>query len=402
MYEFLLRTVLGTFQYPLMHDLHLSPVRFALISSTAYQVIYGCMQIPVGMITHRFGLKRTLLFAVTFCAVANIGFSFVDGFYSALIFRVLMGFGSSFGFICLLIAVYDWMPRKNIALFIGISQFIGTMGPMVAAGPFNMLAQNAILTWREIFFSLGIIGFLLAVLVLFFVDKNRDSIGKFVILSRPSALSDSLRRLLSNKQVWLIAIYSSAVYFSIEYLSENEGVSFLIKKGFSPVLASYMITLAWLGYALSCPLLGFISDKIQRRKSVMWAAALSVFFSLIGIIYLPIGMALTAFCFIFLGLGASGQSIGFAIIAEQCKEDDLAVGLSVNNAMIMVFAAINAPLIGHILSKLVHGESSRLIDYRWAFSPMILFVCLGAFLSVLFIRETFCKSMRENTPLHPQ
>ncbi|WP_367608019.1 hypothetical protein [Legionella sp. W05-934-2] len=43
----------------------------------------------------------------------------------------------SFGFICLLISVYDWLPRKNAALFIGLSQFIGTMGPMLAAGPLD-------------------------------------------------------------------------------------------------------------------------------------------------------------------------------------------------------------------------------------------------------------------------
>ncbi len=194
MYEFLLRTVLGTFQYPLMHDLQLTPVRFALLSSTAYQLIYGFMQIPVGIIIDRYGLKKTLLSAVIFCALANLGFSFTHHFMSAVIFRVLMGLGSSFGFICLLVAVYDWMPRKNIALFIGLSQFIGTLGPMLAAGPLNMLAHGSLVSWREIFMGLAGIGGVIAVLVLFFVDKNRQSQGKFVVLSRPSAVSDNLRK----------------------------------------------------------------------------------------------------------------------------------------------------------------------------------------------------------------
>ena len=77
-----------------------------------------------------------------------------------------------------------------------------------------------------------------------------------------------------------------------------------------------MITLAWLGYALSCPLLGFISDKIQRRKPVMLTSAVIALVSLIGIIYFPRKDS-NSICFISLGLSAGGQSIGFLIIAEQ-------------------------------------------------------------------------------------
>lgn len=403
MYEFMLRTVLGTFQYPLMHDLQLSPVRFAVLSSTAYQLIYGLMQIPVGIITDRYGLKKTLLFAVLFCAFANFGFAMAHEFYSAIAFRILMGLGSSFGFVCLLIAVYDWMPRKNIALFIGISQFIGTMGPMLAAGPFNMLAKNAIFSWREIFFGLGLVGFILAALVLFFVDKNRESTGKFIILTRPAAISDNLKQLLRFRQIWFIAIFSAGVYFSIEYLSENEGVAFLIQKGFSSTFSSYMITVAWLGYAISCPLLGYLSDKMQRRKPVMILGAVSALISLVAIIYFPLGKAMMMVCFFLLGLGASSQSIGFAIMAEQCKDEFLAIGLAVNNAGIMLFAASNAPLIGYILSRTTAtGQPPGVADYQEAFFIMIAMMVFAFVFSLAFIKETFCKSMRENLTLNPK
>lgn len=58
LYEFLLRTILGTFQPSLMSQMHLTPVTFALLSSTVYNLMYGSMQIPVGFITERFGLKK--------------------------------------------------------------------------------------------------------------------------------------------------------------------------------------------------------------------------------------------------------------------------------------------------------------------------------------------------------
>lgn len=401
MYEFLLRTVLGTFQHPLMSDLALSPVTFAILSSTAYQIIYGLMQIPVGIITDRFGLKRTLFCAVLFCALANVGFAFTHEFTTAVIFRLLMGFGASFGFVCLLVAVYDWMPHKNIALFIGISQFIGTMGPMLAAGPFNTLAQNEVINWRLLFLGLAIFGGFLALLVLFFVDKNRRTQGKFIILSRPTHITTNLSRILKQKQTWYIAIFSASVYFAIEYLSENEGISFLLKKGFSSGFSSYMITVAWLGYALSCPLLGFISDKIQRRKPVLLISAVIAFIALTGIIYLPLGKGLTLVCFALLGFGAAGQSVGFAVMSEQCKGDYLAAGLGFNNAMIMMFAAANAPLIGMLLSNLSKVYPTGLASYQNAFLIMLGLVMLAIIMSIFGIQETFCKSMRENTSLTP-
>lgn len=401
MYEFMLRTVLGTFQLPITQDLQLSPVRFAIISSTSYQITYGIMQIPVGIIAGRFGLKRSLLFAVLLCVFATFGFSLTHNFVTASIFRVLMGLGSSFGFVCLLIAVYDWLPRKNAAFFIGLSQFIGTLGPMLAAGPLNIMAEAHIIDWRGLFFSLSIAGCVIAALVFGIVDKNRKSQGKFIILNRPSSILENLLKLLRQRQVWFIGLFSASIYFSIEYLSENEGVLFLQAKGFSSGYASFMITIAWLGYALSCPLLGFISDKIQRRKPIMIACTLITLIALVGIIYLPAHPVLTIINFLLLGMGTSGQSLGFAVMAEQCKEEYLAVGLGLNNAMIMTFAAISAPLIGMVLSYLEAGHPLTLFDLQRAFLLLIPMTLLALFCTLFAISETFCKMRRINTPLNP-
>lgn len=66
MYEFLLRTVVGTFQVQLMNDLNLTPMTFSLLSTTGYLAIYGVMQIPVGIIAARFGLKKDIIYCFNF------------------------------------------------------------------------------------------------------------------------------------------------------------------------------------------------------------------------------------------------------------------------------------------------------------------------------------------------
>jgi len=391
MYEFILRTVVGTFQTQLTNDLSLTPFSFSLLSTTGYSLIYGLMQIPVGIITIRIGLKKSLFMAALLCSISTAGFAISYQLATAMICRIAMGFGSSFGFVCLLIAVYDWMPRRSVAFYIGISQFIGTMGPMMAAGPLHSLSQTSAMGWRSFFFCMAAVGLMIALLVFLFVKENRTNSRKFIILAKPTAVTKSLIKIMSQIQIWYIALFSACIYFSIDYLSENVGVEFLVKKGLSSTFSSYMITLAWLGYALGCPLLGFISDKIHRRKPLMLVSSFIALFCLSGIIFFPLGKTATVLCFLLLGLSASGQSIGFAIIAEQCKKEYLGGGLGFNNAMIALLSASGAPLIGSLLSC-----SAGMKNYKEALFILIVFTTIATLLSIFAIKETYCKSMRDN------
>jgi MFS family permease len=399
LYEFLLRTILGTFQTPIMQDLHLDSLRFALLSSTAYLLIYGMMQIPVGAIVSRFGLKKAMFLAALICALANIGFVVTESYTGALVARVLMGLGSSFGFICLLVAVYDWMPRRNIALFIGLSQFFGTMGPMLAGGPLNALSDAAIVTWRGAFSILSIIGFVVSGLIFLIVDKNRQSQGETYVLSKSTDIIQSFRLVIIQRQVWLIAIFCAFVYFSLEYLSENEGKKFLMLKGFSSGFSSYMITLAWLGFAIGSPICGYISDKISRRKPILLFSALATLVSLSSIIYLPLPAIITSFCFILLGVGVGASSVGIVIMGEQFKSTNLAAGLGLNNAITMLFISILAPLLGILLTAIATHSNYSLTDYRLVFLLLVSLPLMALLIVFFGIRETFGKSAIENIVL---
>lgn len=396
-YEFLLRTVIGTFHHPIMNDLNLSPISFAVLSSTAFIAVYGMMQVPVGIFTDRAGLKKSLSIAVILCVISTFSFAFVQELKLAVLCRMLMGLGASFGFICLLVAVYDWLPRKYFGLCIGLAQFIGTLGPMIAAGPLNSLAASGDLDWRSVFFGLGSFGIIVFVLVVLFVKNNKDEVGHFKIISQPTSIQQNVLSILRQKQTWLIAVYSALVFFSIEYLSENEGKAYLELAGFSSGFASYMITLGWAGYAIGCPLWGFVSDYFRRRKTVLILAAICCLISISLIVYFPSSQLNLIIAFILLGLGGAGQSVGFALMAEQCNKYYMAAGLGFNNTMIAFVSAANAPFLGWILD--FHGTRSivTLEDYRFAFSFIVMLVVVALLISIFMIKETFCRPTKEFT-----
>src|SRR5690606_31307833 len=106
-------------------------------------------------------------------------------------------------------------------------------------------------------------------MVFCFVKSAHQSEAKFRIISKKTPIIKSIKELLKQNQIWLIAIYSALVYFTLEYLSENEGKAFLELNGYSSSFSSYMITIGWLGCAIGCPILGTLSDVFKRRKLIM-------------------------------------------------------------------------------------------------------------------------------------
>ena len=400
LYEFFLRVSLGSFQHPLMHDLHLSAVEYSLLSSTLFFVMYGLMQIPVGLLIDKIGLKKSLTIGSIICALASFSFAYSSTFWFAVISRALMGLGASFGFLSLLVAINDWMPHRHNALFIGLSQFIGTMGPMFGAGPLETLTAAKHIEWQLVFKVLGFIGVALVVMIVFFVEDRHETAEKYSILRRPEVTKRSLLKLFSRAQAWYIALFSASVYLIIEYLSENEGRVFIGLKGFSENFASYMITLAWFGYALGCPLLGFLSDYTERRKPVLVASGCISVTSMLIIIFSSTRYGLMT-GFFMLGVSASGQSIGFAIISEQFKKQFIGIGLALNNSMIMILSAINAPLIGWIIDRARGAADFGLHTYEMAFLILLIISVISMILSFFFIKETFCKSAVDFNGLDP-
>ena len=398
-YEFLLRTVLGTFESDIIAALNITIVSFALLSTTSYQLIYGAMQLPVGFLVDRFGLKATLASAVIICSLSVFGFSISQHFNTALVMRMLMGLGSSFGFVCVLVAVYDWLPHKYIAFFIGLSQFIGTLGPMIAAGPLLSLVHELQLSWRSLFLYCSIVGLIIAGCVLIFVRNNQSSSESMIILKTPQSVVSNVLALISQPQVWLIAIYSGSTYFVIDYLSENAGISFLQLNGISATSSSFMITVAWLGFAISCPIVGIISDRIKNRTLTLIGTACIGLVSALCIFYLPLTSFWYFIAFFCLGIGTTGQSVAFAIMAEQCNNNYLAAGLGLNNAMMFFFASFFAPFIGFLLHRISHASTPQLSDYHQAFWVIIAMIVLGLIISSCFIKETFCKSTKYMTRL---
>ncbi len=400
LYEFFLRTFVGTVAHQVIGDLHLTAETFALLG-TAYFAIYGIMQIPVGILADKFGVKIVMTIALILCTIATFLFANSTGFPTAFISRLFMGFGSSFAFVCLLVIVLNWFPHKYFGFFAGLSQFIGTLGPLLAGGPLIALILKFHETWRAALMQIGAFGIILTVLTIIFVrNKPRHNAKQITYIQRTEPLLLQLRRLLTNPQVWLIALYSASVYVSIALLGAVWGTDYLEAKGFTQEIAAYMISAAWIGYAIGCPALGLFSDLIRRRKPALTFSALLGLISISLIIFdrTP-NKIIFALAFFVFGIAAAGQNVGFAIIAEHVGPNVKSTALGLNNGMIAVFSAILPPLVS-VFIIIPKGNVALTQDaFLVAFLSMPILYAIAMIISVFFIKETYCRPQKQSVIL---
>lgn len=239
------------------------------------------------------------------------------------------------------------------------------------------------------------VGVLIAILIALLVKHNKQSEQTFILLKNPLKLENQRLTLLKQSQVWFIAFSYAMIYFSLEYFSENEGKHLLMSKGFSSTFASYMITLAWLGFAIGSPLFGYLSDRISRRKPLLIFSATITFLSLIGIIYLPLTKLGALITFFIYGLSIGSSSIGIAIMAEQFKFDNISTGIGIKNTVTIMFISIMAPVVSYLLTLTSNNTHYTLIDFQQVFLLIILFPLTALLFYTFKVRETYCRSTKE-------
>ncbi len=233
-------------------------------------------------------------------------------------------------------------------------------------------------------------------------NKPKKSAGELQYLLRPESLKEQLKRLLHNRQAWLVSLYSAVVYVSIFLLAAIWGPNYLEARGLSQTAAAYIISISWLGYAAGCLFFGALSDATHKRKSsLIYCAAIGLIASIVIIFWSTPNKVIYGSAFFLLGLAASGQNVGFAAISEHVDTRIKSTALGLNNAAITLFSAFLPILIGWLVTISSGGSAEHLTphDFFLGFSVMPILYLVGLVVSTIWIKETYCKPQKGLTKL---
>ena len=393
LYEFFSRTFIGTLASGVMHHLHISAFELSIIGA-AYYIAYAGMQIPIGIMIDRWGVKRLLVIAALICTLGIYLFAHAHSFTALLTSRCLMGLGSSFAFVSLLVLALNWFPSKSFGFFSGATQVLGALGPILAGAPLIAILSLTHNNWRLVLTYIAIFGILLAILILLFLQNHPK---KFQPKTRPSyqdSTPHNLKLLLQNRQARWIAVYAFCSYASISLLGAIWGTYYLETQGIHRDHAANITSMIWLGLAIGSPVVGYISDKIGNRKLPLAICTLIGVFVSGMIAFYPDNSILMYFILYFcLGFVGAGQTLSFACLSGHVSHHQRATAMGLNNTAVMLGGVLTPPLVGLAVQLEAHGalHHSAMIytrhDFILGLSIMPILYLVGTVIAFWKIKE---------------
>ena len=272
------RFSIGVLSNLLASDLDLSATQLGTLSSL-YFYAYGFLQIPVGIITDKYGVRRITFAGMLFIASGAFIFALAAGPALAYTGRLLIGVGSATFFVSILRVIANWFPPESFTRLLGWTSLIGTSGALLAATPLSLLLN--LLDWRLSLNLFAVISLIIAGLIWFFVRDNPAEVGLEVDYGAEND-SRSLREILqgmsvlvTSRQFWGYFFVAFIVFGSQMSLSGLWLVPYLTHVfRISRDLAANFVMVITFGMVAGSALLGWFEKKLGSRIRMIRIAVL--------------------------------------------------------------------------------------------------------------------------------
>jgi sugar phosphate permease len=355
--------------------------------AATYFYVYAVMQVPSGVLADTLGPRKVLAAGGFVAAAGSILFASAHSLSVAAIGRTLVGLGVSVAFICVMKLNANWFDERRFATATGIANVGGILGAFAATAPLAWLVSFA--SWRTVFMWVGVLSLALAVVTLWKLQDAPHGLRRHA--AGPESWSQALAAVVRNRATWpgfwvnfgLSGVNMSFIgLWAVPFLSQAYGMS--------TVVASNHTSLMLAAYAVSTALVGWLSDRMQRRRPlVILSAVLYLACWVAWIAGVPGGW--TYALALVMGTVVSGFSLSWACAKEVNAPARAGMATSVANLGGFVAAGILQPLVGWVLD-LTATSSGAAVAFRPALSVFALFSGIGL-AGALFIRETRCRNI---------
>ena len=353
---------------------------FSLVAGVAMDRIGPRRVIPIGAATVGIG---ALLFGSGSSDLASIG-------------RLLQGAGGVFALIGAAYIATTNFPASRAATLIGATQMFGraggsagqfVVGPAIASG----------VSWSAFWIAMGLAGLAISALLFLFLPKPEPKPRSTGGLKGP--LRD-MKIVFLNPQSILCGIIAGLIFipttifdmvWGVRYLQDARGMEYA-----EAVLRSATVPFGWI---IGCPLLGFISDRIGRRKPVIVAGAGVLFGCLAWILYGPADVLPPYVLALVAGVASGAAMLPYTVIKEANPPNVSGTATGVVNFINFTFSALLGPVFAGLLMS-AKGEAAgmTLEHYQTAFVPMLYGIALAIVLT-LILKETGPAAARPPIPI---
>jgi len=383
-YQYSMRSAPAVMVPELSAAFGLSAVGVASLVGLFYYA-YAPFSLVAGVALDQIGPKKVVPLGAASVAIGALMFSTADPTIGS-IGRFMQGAGGVFALIGAVYLVTTFMPVSKAATLIGATQMFGmaggsagqfVVGPLIASG----------LPWDRFWFAMGIIGIPIAVLLFFLIPKQAPKPKDAANVGLGPALK-AMGTVFINPQSILCGLIAGLIFipttifdmvWGVRFLQEGHGVAYEVA-----VLRSAAVPFGWI---IGCPLLGWLTDRIGRRKPVIIGAAILLLLTLALMLYgprdvfPPYSLALVA------GIASGAAMIPYTVIKEANRPEHSGTATGVINFLNFSLTALLGPIFAGWLTEASAGGDRELAHYQATFQPLLYGVALAILLTLL-LRET--------------
>jgi MFS family permease len=342
---------------------------FSLVAGVAMDRLGPRKVVPLGASAVGVG---ALLFASGSSELASVG-------------RLLQGAGGVFALVGAVYIASKSFPASMAATLIGATQMFGmaggsagqfVVGPVIAAG----------VSWSRFWALMGVAGLVIgALLFLLLPEREKGNETDDWLKSAARAMGVVFR----NPQSILCGLIAGLLFipttifdmiWGVRYLQEARGFDYA-----SAVLRSSTVPFGWI---IGCPLLGFVSDRLGRRKPVILAGALLLLVCLAWILYGPADVFPPYVLGLVAGVASGAAMLPYTVIKEANPPEVSGTATGVVNFLNFTFSALLGPVFGALLQRVSGGAAPMAAEhYQTAFQPLLYGVGLAVVLTFV-LKET--------------
>ena len=345
---------------------------------------YSPFSLVAGAAMDGMGPRKVLPIAAALVGIGSL--LFVTGNSDlASLGRFLQGAGGVFAPVGAIYIATESFPPSQAATLIGATQMFGMAGGAAgqfAVGPLMSRGMSSEAFWM----GMGIAGLVMGGLLLFLLPPAPK---KAITGSSNKSMTKAFAAVFKNPQSILCGLIAGLLFipttifdmvWGVRYLQEAHGFDYA-----AAVMRSATVPLGWI---IGCPLLGFISDRLGRRKPVIAGGAGLLLISLAWILFGQPGVFPPYLIGLVAGIASGAAMLPYTVIKEANPPQYGGTATGVMNFLNFTFSALLGPVFGWILHSVSGGlEQMKHAHYQTAFAPLLLGVAIAIVLTFL-LKET--------------
>jgi MFS family permease len=362
----------------LMGEFGLNMTGIGLLMSV-FSIAGFILALPAGFALTKLGAKTTGMLSLVTIILGSLWGTYTTSAAMLLVSRIVEGVGMAAIGVMAPVAISMWFPARMRGLALGIWSTWFSVGIILMMNVSPLILARG--SWHGIWWFGTVFGCIALLLLLFFYkDPPRAMQAADGGASKPEAEAEGatklLFRALSGKDIWLLS--TTLLTFNVVILGLGTFLpTFLVTHHkLDMQAAGFYASIPNIVMLVSCPLGGWVSDKLGSKKLII-AACLTllslwwVFAFSLSLPYVPLFLILFGF------IGGPVVTVVLSVLPDAVKRPEL---MGFGMAILMVFNNV-----GQFVGPVLFGEVLDSAGWTVAAYTMIP-VCLGGAVCSLFMK----------------